>query len=49
VRTGRRGNAKVETRLGAGRRVRRARLSVRGSLRVVASAKVVVLVPDGAR
>ena len=49
VRTGPRGNAKVTTRLGAGRSVRTARLSVRDSLKVVARARVTVLVPHDAR
>jgi sugar lactone lactonase YvrE len=49
VRTGARGNAKVRRRLGAGRPVRVARLSVGKSLRVVARARVALLVPGAGR
>ena len=49
VRTGPKGNAKVTTKLGADRAERFARLSVKGSLKVVARAKVTVRTSDGAR
>jgi sugar lactone lactonase YvrE len=49
VRTDRHGNAKIRTRLGSGRPVRVARLSVGPRLKVVARAKVAVLAPGAGR